>query len=170
MARKNAFSIAGGDGRLDYHSKNGGIDVRYMLVNPSTKKPYTYGEVVQALLDRQNENPVLSVLVTPWLEKYKDKNPGTVFNMTKHGNSPEDAEAKFKKERYRDLEALASLLFLPLYKRNLVCGNITVDTFVCYNADVLYCNKDPLTRNRMIGFLNRFIRTVIVNTKLKYMV
>ena len=167
MARKNTFSIAGGDGRLDYHTKNGGIDVRYLLINSTTKKPFTYGEVVQALLERQNENPALSVLVNPWLEKYKDKNPDSVFNITKHGSSLEDAKTKFMKERYRDLEALASLLFLPLYKRNLACGNITVDTFVCYNADVLYCNKDPLTRKRMMGILNRVIRPVIGNTKLK---
>ena len=167
MARKNTFSIAGGNGRLDYHTKNGGIDVRYLLINSTTKKPFTYGEVIQALLERQNENPALSVLVNPWLEKYKNKNPDSVFNITKHGSSLEDAKAKFMKERYRDLEALASLLFLPLYKHNLACGNITVDTFVCYNADVLYCNKDPLTRKRMMGILNRVIRPVIGNTKLK---
>ena len=61
---KNDFEICGGTGRMITHPHRGQQDAIYMLIDPSTGKPYTYRAMVDALTQRKVHAPVLADLIS----------------------------------------------------------------------------------------------------------
>lgn len=106
----------------------------------------------------------------PWVKKLTSKaqeKPTTEYAIYASGPTAEHAEARFRRQRWAELEALAKLLFRPLYERNLQHGDITVRDFASYQAETLYAHETPDTRTRLMGCLKNYILPVIGNTKLK---
>lgn len=165
----NDFPIAGYWGRKKPHPKVGKVDVHYMLINPATKKPYTYIQILEDLVQRKKHYPGLAPLLQPWINKFSHKTPtkpNTIFSLCCGGSTAELAETRFRKRRWTELESLAKLLFRPLYERNLKYGDVTVSDFVDYQAELLYAGDTPDTRVRLLGCLKNYILPEIGKVKL----
>lgn len=165
----NDFTIAGYWGRKKPHPKAEKIELIITLINPSTKKPYTYAQMLSDLVQRQMQYPGLAPLLEPWINKLIPKaqeKPNTDFTMYCSGRTVELAEARFRRLRWTELESLAKLLFRPLYERNLKYGDVTVSDFVDYQAELLYAGDTPDTRVRLLGCLKKYILPEIGKVKL----
>lgn len=166
----NDFPIAGYWGRKKTHPNTNRVELIIMLLNPATKRPYTYAQILSDLAERKKQYPGLALLMEPWVKKLTSKaqeKPTTEYAIYASGPTAEHAEARFRRQRWAELEALAKLLFRPLYERNLQHGDITVRDFASYQAETLYAHETPDTRTRLMGCLKNYILPVISNTKLK---
>lgn len=166
----NDFPIAGYWGRKKAHPNTNRVELIIMLLNPATKRPYTYAQILSDLAERKKQYPGLALLMEPWVKKLPSKaqeKPTTEYAIYASGPTAEHAEARFRRQRWAELEALAKLLFRPLYERNLQHGDITVRDFASYQAETLYAHETPDTRTRLMGCLKNYILPVIGNTKLK---
>ena len=170
---KNDFPIAGYYGRKKVHYNSGRTkskcEVIYMLKNPATTKPYTLAEILADLEKRRREYPALALLLEPWIDELTPRaqeNPDAYYAIYCSDSTEELAHTRFKKIHWNTLEALAQLLYRPLYERNLKCGDMTVNDFVAYQAETLYSEETPDLRIRLMGYLKRVILPVIGNKKL----
>ena len=167
------FAIAGYEGRQKVHHNmkrtKSKYDARYMLKNPATKKVYTNAQMLADLAQRKKEYPGLALLLEPWIAKIASraqKNPDAEFSLHCSDATEERALARLKKMRWSELEALAQLLYRPLYERNLKYGDVNVRDFVTYQASVLYAGETPATRTRLTGCLKNYILPVVGEIKL----
>lgn len=170
---KNDFPIAGYYGRKKVHYNSGRTkskcEVIYMLKNPATTKPYTLAEILADLEKRRREYPALALLLEPWIDELTPRaqeNPDAYYAIYCSDSTEELAHTRFKKIHWNTLEALAQLLYRPLYERNLKCGDMTVNDFVAYQAETLYSGETPDLRIRLMGYLKRVILPVIGNKNL----
>lgn len=167
------FAIAGYEGRQKVHHNmkrtKSKYDARYMLKNPAAKKVYTNAQMLADLTQRKKEYPGLAPLLEPWIQKLTaraQKNPDAEFSLHCSDATEERALARLKKMRWSELEALAQLLYRPLYERNLKYGDVTVRDFVTYQANTLYAGETPTTRTRLTGCLKNYILPVVGEIKL----
>ena len=92
----NDFPIAGYWGRKKPHPKVGKVDVHYMLINPATKKPYTYIQILEDLVQRKKHYPGLAPLLQPWINKFSHKTQHHFFIVLRwlHGRARRSAFSK----------------------------------------------------------------------------
>lgn len=167
---KNDFDIACGRGRLNYHPKKSQYEAIYKLINPITRKPYTYIQINDTLLQRQKEYPLLNSLIEPWLKELHPKvleHPHTVYALYCKGPDKATAKRNLEKKHYAKLESLAKLLFRPIYCQNLKYGDLTISDFVFYQKASLFVKELPDARKRMLGSLENTIMPVIGEYRLK---
>lgn len=167
---KNDTLIVGGYLRQTSHPVRGKYDAIYTIIDPQTRKPYTYRRLAEDLEQRKQFYPQLSNLIEPVLSQIAKKaelRPDSVFSMQRRGNTKKSAAEKLKKDCYPQIHTLMMLLFRPVYERNLVYGDVTVGDFVLYQFDLLYMGKLPDTRARLMGSLKNTILPVIGDIKLK---
>ena len=166
---KNDFPIMGGTGRQVTKPYRGSYDAFYKLINPNTKKPYTNAELAAELEHRQQEYSVLAQLITPDLEEIRKKarsHPNAEFKLARRGKSRKKAEELLHQEAYPILERIAKLLFRPLWKSNLKCGNVTVRDYVHFVGDTLYADKSLKEAASLRSCINRIILPMIGDIQL----
>lgn len=166
---KNDFPIMGGTGRQVTKPYRGSYDAFYKLINPNTKKPYTNAELAAELEHRQQEYSVLAQLITPDLEEIQKKarsHPNAEFKLARRGKSRKKAEELLHQEAYPILERIAKLLFRPLWKSNLKCGNVTVRDYVHFMGDTLYADKSLKEAASLRSCINRIILPMIGDIQL----
>ena len=166
---KNDFPIMGGTGRQVTKPYRGSYDAFYKLINPNTKKPYTNAELAAELEHRQQEYSVLAQLISPDLEEIQKKarsHPNAEFKLARRGKSRKKAEELLHQEAYPILERIAKLLFRPLWKSNLKCGNVTVRDYVHFVGDTLYADKSLKEAASLRSCINRIILPMIGDIQL----
>ena len=166
---KNDFPIMGGTGRKIVGPHRGQYDATYKLINSNTKKPYTNAELAADLEQRQQEYPVLAQLIAPDLKEIYKKatsNPNAEYKLSRRGATPEEAEAIRFREAYPILERIAKLLFRPLWKSNLQCGNVTVRDYVHFMEENLYIGIPVSKASHLRPCINKIILPLIGDVQL----
>ena len=179
---KNDFYFVGGTARMAVRETNGKQESKLMLINPSTRCPYTYKEIVQDLTLRKEKYPILAEMIDTQLKQLQEKaaaHPQSVFcrictsPIKVPDNATEEAVCKAKqtaretviqksqKVLQPGMVELARLLYRPFWENNIESGNITIRQFVTYMGADIFSDTAPSMTQPLTGLLHRVILPIV---------
>ena len=131
---KNDFSFEGGNARVVIKPDNDKQNATFMLINPTTRKPYRNREIINDLQNRKKQYPVLAPqidLQIKWLQNHIEKKskPDCEFHIMRNGESKDKAQRRLEEECYPRLRDLARLLFRPIWDARLHNGQVTIGQY-----------------------------------------
>lgn len=165
---KNDMFFEGGDARIITHPHLGQQDAIFMLINPSTNKPYRKDELIRDLQCRKKQFPTFAPLIDVHLKKLISKfgdSKGT-FQIMSRGKSEELAIARLKKERIPQLRDIARILFRPTWNFRFQHGQVTISQYAEYMENKLFSNASPDARRHMLACVKHVIVPAIGNSTL----
>lgn len=171
MSKRNYdFPIAGGTGRRTIStSNNGGFEVGYKLIDPTTSCPYTNIALASALQKRRSEYPALAAIINielATIAKKAGRYPKAEFMLLCCEEDRETAEKRAKKELIPRLERIAKLLYRPQWESNIEYGSIKVDEYVHYMEDALFVERTIGDRKHLLSALKSVVLPVIGTMRL----
>lgn len=139
MARsKNDFDFYGSTLRIKANApKNPDkpYEIRVYLINPVTKKPYTYAEILDDLRKVAIDFPNLAPKCLVESEKIGKKSGNTLFSRYLKAKHQTEAEKKLKNVLMPDMTTLAKLLGRPQLSAKAKNGIITIAELMSYIGD-----------------------------------
>lgn len=165
---KNDFSFEGGNARVVIKPDNDKQNATFMLINPTTRKPYRNRDIINDLQNRKKQYPVLAPqidLQIKWLQNHIEKKskPDCEFHIMRNGESKDKAQRRLEEECYPRLRDLARLLFRPIWDARLHNGQVTIGQYAEYMKDYLFASASPDARRHMLSCLSHIIIPAVGN-------
>ncbi|MBM6914976.1 hypothetical protein H6B33_06100 [Gemmiger formicilis] len=142
----------------------------YMVLDPQSDRPYTYGRLAEDLALCQQEYPQLANSANPLLTDIRQtavSRPDAVFSLSGHGAYKEAAVESLNKTSFYQLLPMIVFLSYFMFDRALVSGDLLVKDFVYFQRAGLYINMPLIARTRLLSCLDLFILPVAGSYSLK---